>query len=251
VAEQLQHWADKGVTSWVWDQYWTTKEPYMQNLTDRIREYARKIDPQSSFAGEALFNIEVDCDWLDYTWNWFMYPNCDRQAFTNAFPSPRLNVNINRSAAEARYAFMDNLFLNVWPTKPDGVNGSDYISAVPELSRTLKICSCLRKQFLPYFIAGNLIGNCLMTAPDSTVRMTAYVMPGRVMAIVLNESKEEQKLNFSYDLSLWGMGSDCVVSRFDELGKIIDNNVEVPVSGNLKTQKLKQYEMEVFEFQKK
>jgi len=67
----------------------------MQDLTARIRDYARKVDPESSFSGEELWNIEVDCEWLDFTWNWGGYRDC--QAFVNAFPAPRPNVNLNRS----------------------------------------------------------------------------------------------------------------------------------------------------------
>ena len=168
VAAACRRWADKGITSLSWDQYWTANaKPTMQDLTRRIRDYARKLDPQSTFSGEELFNLEVDCEWLDYTWNWGTYLDC--QAFTNAFPAPRRNVNINRSLAEARLAFMDNLFLNVWPSKPDGINGSERIAGVPELSATLKTCAALRKQFLPCFTEGVLIGNCLMTGPQPGV----------------------------------------------------------------------------------
>lgn len=50
--------------------------------------------------------------------------------------------------------------LNVWPAKPDHINGSERIANVAELSGTPKICAGLRKQFLPYFTDGVLIGNC-------------------------------------------------------------------------------------------
>ena len=109
VAASCRRWADKGITSLSWDQYMTTADkPNIQDLTRRIRDYARSKDPQSTFSGEELMHVEIDAEWLDYTWNWQPYRDC--QAFVNAFGSPRPNANINRSVAEARFAFMDNLF---------------------------------------------------------------------------------------------------------------------------------------------
>ena len=210
VAEACRRWADKGVASISWDQYLTTTEkPTIQDLTQRIRDYARKLDPESTFSGEELWNLEIDCEWLDYTWNWATYRDC--QAFINAFPAPRPNVNINRSVAEARFAFMDNLFLNVWPSKPDGINGSERIANVPELSKTLKLCAALRGQFLPYFTEGVLIGNCLLTEPSPGVRLSAYVLPDRVLAIVLNQGPDGP-LSFRYDLAPWVAGPPHVPS---------------------------------------
>ena len=148
VAEACRRWADKGLASICWDQYASTRdEPTIQELTKRIRDCAREIDPESSFSGEELWNIELDCEWLDYTWNWGGY--ADRQAFINAFPAPRPNVNINRSVAQTKFAFMDNLFMNVWPSKPDNINGSERIENVPALSQALKQCWNLRQQSCP------------------------------------------------------------------------------------------------------
>ena len=175
-----------------------------------------QLDPESTFSGEELWNLEVDCEWLDYTWNWGAYGDC--QAFVNAFPAPRRNVNINRSVREARFAFMDNLILNVWPSKPDGINGSERIANVPELSRTLKTCAGLRKQFLPYFTDGVLIGNCLLREVSPGVRLSAYVLPDRVLAIVLNQGAEAA-LSFGYDLEPWVPGhATFTATQFDEAG---------------------------------
>ena len=83
VAEACRRWADKGLPSVSWDQYFTTRDaPSIQDLTRRIRDHARSLDPESSFSGEELWNVEVDCEWLDYTWNWGAYRDC--QAFVNA-----------------------------------------------------------------------------------------------------------------------------------------------------------------------
>lgn len=246
VAEACRRWADKGVASFCWDQYFTLdNKPTIQDLTRRIRDDARRRDPESTFSGEELWNLEVDCEWLDYTWNWGTYLDC--QAFVNAFPSPRRNVNINRSTSETRFAFMDNLFLNVWPSKPDGINGSERIANVPELSATLKTCAGLRTQFLPYFTDGILIGNCLLAEPSPGVRLSAYVLPDRVLAIVLNQGSDAA-ISFHYDLAPWAPGrSTFNLIQFDENGRRITSR-DASASGTLQTPKLRQLEMTVFEF---
>ncbi len=245
VTQACRRWADQGITSISWDQYATTDaKPNMQDLTQRIRDYARKLDPESTFSGEELWNLEIDCDWLDYTWNWGSFE--DHQAFVNAFPAPRRNVNINRSVKEARFAFMDNLFLNVWPSKPDGINGSERIANVPELSTTLTTCAALRKQFLPYFTDGVLIGNCLLTEPSPGVRLSAYVLPDQVLAIVLNQGPEAS-LALHYNLQPWVPGGSAfAVTEFDEQGSAHGSR-EVPAAGILETRKLRPLEMAVFE----
>ncbi|MBM3493964.1 MAG: hypothetical protein FJX72_06550, partial [Armatimonadetes bacterium] len=229
VAASLQRWADMGLASVSWDQYWSAQgKPDMQDLTKRIRDYARKLDPESSFSGESLWNVEVDCEWLDFTWNWGGYG--DRQAFVNAFPAPRPNANINRSEAEARFAFMDNLMLNVWPSKPDNINGSERIANVPGLSKTLKTCAALRKRFLPYFTEGVLIGACLMPEASPGARLAAYQLPDRVMAVVLNQGGEGE-LAVPYDLSPWmKVGADAQCIRTSEAG-VANAPVRVPGAG--------------------
>jgi hypothetical protein len=246
VADAFRRWADKGIPSISWDQYATTRDtPAIQDLTRRIRDYARQLDPESTFSGEELWNLEIDCEWLDYTWNWGGYRDC--QAFVNAFPAPRRNVNINRSVREARFAFMDNLFLNVWPSQPDGINGSERIANVPDLSETLKVCAGLRRQFLKYFTEGILIGNCLLTEPRPGVRMSAYVLPDRVLAIVLNPGIEGP-LAIPYDLEPWVPGRPrFAVTQFDEQGHQAAAG-ELPPSGQVTTGALRPLEMAVIEF---
>ena len=176
---------------------------------DDARPYAARarLRPQARspvhFRRRSAYNLEVDCEWLDYTWNWGTYLDC--QAFTNAFPAPRRNVNINRSVAEARLAFMDNLFLNVWPSKPDGINGSERIANVPELSATLKTCAAL-SQAVPAVLHR---GSAHRQLPDdraaARARLSAYVRPDRVLAIVLNDGPEGT-ISFAYQTCAVGVG---------------------------------------------
>jgi hypothetical protein len=246
VAEACRRWADKGLPSISWDQYFTTRDsPGMQDLTKRIRDHARQVDPESSFSGEELWNVEIDCEWLDYTWNWGGYRDC--QAFVNAFPAPRPNVNINRSVAEARFAFMDGLFLNVWPSKPDGINGSEMIGAVPALSEALRECAALRKRFLPYFTDGVFIGACLMPETAPGVRLAARVLSDRLLAIVLNGGGEGE-LRFRYDLAPWVPGRASFALLEHAARGPIGEPRDVPAAGEIRTRRLKPLEFAVYEF---
>jgi hypothetical protein len=254
VAEACSRWADKGLTSISWDQYFTTRDvPGMQDLTRRIRDRARSKDPESSFSGEELWNVEIDSEWLDYTWNWGGYRDC--QAFVNAFPAPRPNVNINRSVAEARFAFMDGLFMNVWPSKPDGINGSEMICNVAALSGVLKECAALRKWFLPYFTDGVFIGDCLMPEVAPGVRLTAYVLDDRVLALALNQGAEGF-LEFKYDLAPWVPGrstftvAECAGDPTGpDPGSLRAGALrEVPAAGQIQTRRLKPLELAAFVF---
>lgn len=159
-------------------------------------------------------------------------------------------MNINRSVSEAKCAFMDNLFLNVWPSKPDGINGSEWIKNVPALSEALKQCAHLRKQFLSYFTEGTLIGACLMPEPAPDVRPSAYVLPERVLAIVLNPGPAGA-LSFKYDLSPWVVGPNSFVMRcYDQEGKLLTSE-EATAAGALQTPNLTLMEIAVFEFEAK
>lgn len=247
VVESCRNLIDKGIPSVSWDQYFAGQDqPDIYKLTTRIRDIAKKADPESTFSAEELWNMELDCNYLDYTWNWGTYRDC--QAFTNAFPAPRINCNINSSVMEVMFAFMDNMYLNVWPSKPDSINGSDYISSKPALSAALKTCAKIRKQFLPYFTDGTFIGGCLLTEP-SQVRLTAYAMPDRIMALALNQSGIEQSFTFKYDARPWlaSKSSKYEIRSYNSAGELLSSEEVSSRSKIVKTHLLANMELAVFE----
>ena len=135
----------------------------------------------------------------------------------------------------------------MWPSKPDGINGSERIENVPELSKTLKVCAGLRGQFLPYFTEGVLIGNCLLTEPSPGVRLAAYVRSDRVLAIVLNQGADGP-LSFRYDLAPWVAGHGTFAqTQFHQSGRRLTSG-DVPASGAFQTPNLRHLEMMVVEF---
>lgn len=202
VFEGCKHLIDIGVHSISWDQYWATNdpEPNMNSLSSRIRAYAKKHDPESTFSGEELWNLEIDSNYLDYTWNWGGYR--DIRPLTSVLPSPRVNACISSDPMSAKLAFADNMYLNVFPRKKESVNGSDYINNYPEFSKALKVCAKLRKQFLPYFTDGTLIGDCILDQTCPAAHVSAYVLPDRVLMVMINQGGEGQ-VNFSADIGQW------------------------------------------------
>jgi hypothetical protein len=240
---------DLGIPSLSWDQFWTTKdpEPNMISLAKAIRACARKADPESSFSGEELWNAEPDSAILDYTWDWGGYRDC--QAFTSVFPAPRINCCVSSSALVVKKAFADNLYLNVLPRRAQSANGSGWISDHPELSQALKQCASLKKQFLPYFTDGNLIGDCLFKAPCPGTHTCAYVFPDKALLILINLDLNPRKFGFDVDIAPWVKSASgrYEARHYTAQGKLA-SIVEIASKWQGQTRTLAPEEIDVFEF---
>jgi hypothetical protein len=97
---------------------------------------------------------------------------------------------------------MDNLYLNLMPSKPGGTNGSGLIASYPSLARALKQCALLRQQFLGYFTDGTPIGDCLFAEECADAHASAYVLPAECLLIVFNEGAE-RPIALACDLAPW------------------------------------------------
>ncbi len=195
---------DRGVPSLVWDVYgWKKKKltPNINDLTVRIREAARRKDPQSVFAAESCSYVDIEADYLDYTWNWITW--ADRRPFVSAFPTPRLNVNISECPTTVRLSFMDNQYLNLMPSRPNDVNGTAMLAEYPELSTAVKQCAQLRKQFLPYFVEGEMIGECVLAEECPGMHVTAYVLPKSLLMIALKREEKGEATTLKAGLKPW------------------------------------------------
>ena len=246
--ESVKSLIDSGITSVGWDQYWNSNAGYnMVDLTAKIRAYAKSKDLDSSFSGEELWNMEIDCDYLDYTWGWGGYIDC--QAFTSAFPAPRINICISDDPWSVKRGFADNLYINIFPRKPGSVNGSDWIRNYPEFSKALKQCAKLRNQFLPYFTEGTLIGNNILTEPANAAHVASYVMSGRLMTIVTNEAGSERSVSLKYNLKPWLKSSSgkFEIRSYDIDGKLIGTELVSSRKKSLETAKLGSLGMQIFE----
>jgi hypothetical protein len=195
--------AGEGLPSICWDVFNSRKEePNLFTLARKIRTVARQKDRQSTFGAEVISNVELMSEAVDYTWNWTP-AYVDYRAFTSVFDAPRLNVNVNHSVADASLCFMDNVYLNVMPCKtPYGVNGSGTIAQYAEFSKRLRQCAERREQFLDYFTAGTLIGECLLSQDCADAHVTSYLRPGKALLLILNRS-DRRTVPFRCDLAGW------------------------------------------------
>src|SRR4029079_7860124 len=200
ILSSSKHLIDMGVSSFCWDEFFTVGTGrHLDTVVAEIRKMAKEKDPQSTFSAEAGTNMEDEYNYLDYTWNWDYSDGTGYRALISLLSAPRINLNIDRSVSEAKVGFADNLHLNVYPRKPDNVNGSDYISNHPELSNALKQCARLRKQFLNYFVNGTFIADCLLSKDCPDAHISAYALPKSVLVIVINK-KETKQINFQSNI---------------------------------------------------
>jgi len=222
VLAALTEWVNRGVPSFSWDQFFfeegTGQKPGLIKLIEQVRAVARAKDPQATFSGESVTNLELDGSLLDYTWNWTDY--VDAGPILNVLRAPRLNCGVEDSARVVKKAFSDGLYLNVMPRKPDAPNGSALISSQPEMAKALKEVASLRKQFLPFFVEGVFIGDSMLRQPCSAF-VKGYVHGDKLLVIVLNDQAQAQGVTFQADLGLWLPASESYrVQSYDSSGKL-------------------------------
>ncbi len=243
-SEALLEWARRGVTSFAFDVYDDVGKMALIDTTRDIRAEVRKYDPEASFAGEPVggSSFERSARVLDYTWNWMDY--VDAGPLLNTLKYPRFNLNAERSARVVKMGFVDGLYLNVMPRKPNEPNGTKLISEEPELAMALKEVVPLRKQFLRYFTEANYLGDSVLTEPVAPfvrkeagswvggatvevgeleyppVMVRGWQLPDRLLIAVLNNSDAHRTAHLSSDLSLWLPAAKRYrVTRYDGSGK--------------------------------
>jgi hypothetical protein len=248
----------KGVASLSWDQfvYDEPKEggkPALVNMVDQLRRQARAQDPESTFSGEAAENLEQDSAVLDYTWVW---GGCgdgyvEASPLTNVLRWPRFNCNVTFSPRVAKQGFADNLYLNLLPKKPDQPNGSALISDVPALAAAIRQVAKLRKQFLPYFTEGTLIGDSVLSEPAQGF-VRGYQLGNKLLVIVLNERDQPQTVELHGDLGLWLPSTNMYqVRSYDTEGRLTGTKVGRGRDWRAATSQLGPLDMAFFEIESK
>jgi hypothetical protein len=178
--------------------------PNLETIFSKVRAAASKKNPEATFAGECLNNLDLDSRWLDYTWNWALFDErMDWRALVNAYPTPRFNVNVGTSPRAVKQLFADHLFLNVLPSKPDGINGSARITEHAGLSKALKQCANLHQQFQNYFEDGQLVGDSILSEPCSEARVNGYVLPDKALVVVLNNGTQPRSIALKTTIEPW------------------------------------------------
>ena len=219
-------WVNRGMSSLAFDQFLFKEtpgqKPRLIKITEQVRSVARSKDPQSTFCGESAADLELENAVLDYTWNWVDY--VDAGPIVSVLRSPRLNCNIEDSALATKRCFLEGLYLNVMPSEPDEPNGTALIRERPLLAKALKTVARLRKQFLPYFVEGNALGESVLSrAAPAFIR--AYQLRDRLLVFALNDRPEVQHVALNVDLRVWSPKSNSFrVKYFNEAGRLVRNS---------------------------
>ena len=247
ILDSWKHLIDLGIPSIFWDQFWSgPKVPNFQTTARKGIELSKKKDPESIFIIEDFWNHEVTSvygDLLDAT----VYAQ-ETEAFVNAFSGPRPYWLIDQKRIDQlKKCFANNFFFEVGPTSKRIVTGSDWIEDHPELSRVLKDCASLRKQFLPYFTRGVFIGDCILSEPCNNAHVSAYVLSDKILIIAIN-LEEPQSIVLNCNLNLWleSKAQNYQIKSYNESGKMLEVS-EYHKKQELWTPNLKNLEIAIFE----
>ena len=200
------------------------EKPEMLTMAEEIRKRAREKDPESTFSAEQIGNTEWDNRVLDYTWNWDNKTIQHREAdpLLNVLPHLRVNYNIYRSPLAAKKGFAAGFYLNFMLSKPGRANGSALISENPALSAVAKELAGRRKQFLPYFVEGTALGECILTEPGSGGFVRGHQLDDKLLVIVINTGNQVQELIIHSDLALWLPSTGSYnVRTYDSTGELL------------------------------
>lgn len=163
-----------------WDQYvlGDGKNDVLHEIINEYRLETEKLYPGTAFSSECTLYYESDVDNTDFTWNWLYWPGkthgFDYRPYMHIVETLRPNMNVDSTPEYVKYIFMDNLMMNVYPSKPENYNGSALIADYPEFSAAVKTCAELRKQYLSYFADGLTISDCAVDG-DVHCRVSGYL----------------------------------------------------------------------------
>ncbi len=230
ITASLLRMVERGWTSITWDQtLHKHAAPNLETLFAKVRVAACQKDPEATFVGEYLNNLDLDSRWLDYTWNWALFDeHMDWRALVNAYPTPRFDDNVGTSPRAAKQLFADHLFLNILPSKPEGINGSAGITDRPELACALTLCATLHERFQTYLADGLLVGDNLLSEPCREARINGYLLPGKALILALNTGTQPRFIAFTLDMAPWlsSPSGRYVITAYDESGSARATRVE-------------------------
>jgi hypothetical protein len=178
---------EAGTPSIGWDQYIGNNiEGGVSDIISAYRRETKELYPDATFSSESTFNYEADIDALDYTWDWEYWPGTgDCRPYIHVVGTTRPNMIIDNNPLHVKLCFMDNIFMNVYPSKPGDINGSAYIYEYPELSASLKHAAYYRRKYLSFFTDGIIAGDCILSHEAVGARITAYEYQDRTLIFIL------------------------------------------------------------------
>ena len=254
---EISRIVDDGLTNICWDQFWNmAPDNNMIELAKELRDKQKSIDPEASLSGEELWNMELDCELLDYTWNW----SCgDMTGFNSVLKYPRININNSGDPIKAEISFINNYFINAMPRKMDhpsgneyitGINGSDYISNHKEFSDTLKDLKAVKEKFMPYFVNGTFISDCILTKRCDMTVIGTYVLDNSLIMLVMNNYNSTRNINMSVDLTPWIPSKSYKYKQelYDIKGNLVETKDITSRDRDIKTPEMKYGDLLIYKF---
>lgn len=215
VLESIDDLLAKGTHSISWDEYVRTPgERTIDWLAAEILKRTRRNNPIASFASECTSTYETESLVIHYIWNWreitvglFNTPHrmADYAApALSVWRAPRMNLNVEDDPVKIIKGFTDNLYLNLLMRKPNHIWGSAWFHDLPEIHALIKDLSALRRQFLPYFTSGILLGDGVMDRDWTELHVAGYLLPSKLLLFVLNDrGKTCRSAKIGVDLARW------------------------------------------------
>ena len=201
-------------------------EPYPLRLAKEFGPIARERDPEATFGGEVIATgYEDDSEVLDYTWNWGGFREI--APIMNVFHTPRFACVIMESPLIVKAAFCAGFYLNMMPRQPNEADGTALVSEKPILSAAVKEVGTLHRQFLPYFVDGNNIGECVLSKPVDNLFVHAHQLENSILVFALNHQNQPQKAILKSNLECWMPGKDKYeVKCYESNGKLVESTPE-------------------------
>ena len=224
VLDGLRYLRDEvGCPNICWDQYvlGINQDNFVHDVINQYRLETEEMYPGTLFSSESTLYMESELDNTDFTWNWQYWDGKkvkDIRPYMHAITTCRPNMNVDSDPVKVKYIFMDNLMINVYPTRPESYNGSALISEYPEFSKAVKTCARLRNEYLNYFVDSTLISDCMVTE-EPVCRTTGYVKDGNMLLIVYKDKDADATLPL--DLTPFIAGDKFTYTVCDEENKKI------------------------------
>lgn len=224
IREGLRFLRDEcGCVDICWDQY-VLGDNCDDSIHEIINEYrleTEKLYPGAVFSSESTLYYESDVDNTDFTWNWIYWkPNLDYRPYLHVIETLRPNMNVDSTPEYVKYIFMDNLMMNVYPSRPEEYNGGALIKEYPEFSEAVKTCSLLRKAYLSYFTEGTMVADCVLSE-DSDCRVTGYHKENEDKMLLIAFKFESGESKISLDLCDFMKGESFACKIKGEKGESI------------------------------
>ena len=215
-----------------WDQY-VLGDNKNDSIRDIIHEYRLETEamyPGAAFSSECTLYYESDIDNTDFTWNWIYWSEKrDYRPYLHIIRTLRPNMNVDSTPEYAKFIFMDNLMMNVYPSHPEEYNGGALISEYPEFSEAVKTCASLRREYLSYFVDGVMVSDCMLTE-DCEGRLTGYLLEDEGKLLMIAYKANDGESTLSLDLTDFVGANDHSYIIKDEKGRVVSEGTLGAVS---------------------